>query len=65
MLINMKIENAETRVELKSICLFLNKSEANELRDTLDILIKAEDAERHAHVLSSDYTREIAVVVTS
>jgi len=60
----MKIENIETRLEIKNVCLFLKKSEAIELRNTLDALLKASDPSRHEHVPSSDYTREITVVVS-
>jgi hypothetical protein len=60
----MKIENVETRAEVKNVCLFLNKKEAAELRDTLNALIQAGDPGRHEHVPSNDYSREITVVVT-
>lgn len=60
---NMKIVDATSRAELKSVCLFLNPAEANELRDTLELLLKTNSPDRHEHVSSKDYTKEVTLVV--
>ncbi len=60
---NMKIVDTTSRVELNNVCLFLNPAEASELRDTLELLLKANNPDRHEHVSSADYTKEIILVI--
>jgi hypothetical protein len=61
----MKIVDTTSRAELKSVCLFLDLNEAGELRDTLELLLKANNPDRHEHVSSADYTKEVTLVVNS
>ncbi len=60
----MKIENMATKEEWEKIVLHLTKSEAIELRDSLEMLIKENRLGRPEHVPSRDFRKEIAVVIS-
>jgi predicted DNA-binding protein (UPF0251 family) len=46
--------------ELQRVGLALTEAEARELRDTLEILLE-DPGERHEHVSSADFQRELTV----
>jgi hypothetical protein len=56
----MKIDDTRNNRELSHVGLGLTEMEARELRDTLDTLL-ADPGERHEHVSSSDFQRELTV----
>jgi hypothetical protein len=49
---------------LTTAYLWLTVSEAAELRDTLNQLLRQEDFEGHHHVSSADYKTEVTVSLT-
>ena len=57
----MKIENMVTKEQLDKVVLQLTASEAAELRDSLDTLLRNRDTMRHEHVPSGDFKKEITV----
>ena len=56
----MQIDDTANNRELKHVGLGLTEAEASELRDTLATLLENSD-ERHEHVSSSDFNRELTV----
>ena len=56
----MQITDAADNRELNHVGLGLTEAEARELRDTLTTLLE-DSGERHEHVSSSDYKRELTV----
>ena len=60
----MRIEGA-TGDRLSQVHLWLTPSEASELRDGLDDLVRRSDPSWHAHVSSSDYETEISIALDS
>lgn len=57
----MRILDQDTDRSCNRIVMFLTRSEANELRDSLEALIAAAEMNRHEHVTSSDQRKEITV----
>lgn len=60
----MHLEGLESGRELQSVGLGLTASEAEDLRGSLSVLLGG-DRERHEHVSSSDYQREITLWLNS
>lgn len=56
----MRIDDTANGRELQHVGLGLTEAEARELRDTLEILFQ-DPAERHEHVSSADFQRELTV----
>ena len=56
----MQIDDTANSRELTHVGLGLTEAEASELRDMLTTLLE-DSGERHEHVSSSDYTRELTV----
>jgi hypothetical protein len=56
----MRIEDVNERRALPHVGLALTEAEAEELRDTLDILL-ADPGVRHEHVSAADYQTELTV----
>jgi hypothetical protein len=56
----MQIDDTANNRELRHVGLGLTETEARELRDTLDTLLE-DPNERHEHVASSDFQRELTV----
>jgi hypothetical protein len=56
----MRIDDVNGSRQLAHVGLGLTESEANELRDTLDLLL-SDPAERHEHVSSADYQTELTI----
>jgi len=55
------LDEGEDR-SLNRITLYLTMSEASEMRDTLEALL-ADPVERHEHISSSDYLKELTVCI--
>jgi GGDEF domain-containing protein len=58
----MRILDEERDVSLNRATIYLTMSEASELRDSLDALIK-DHVERHEHVPSDDYRKELTICI--
>ena len=58
----MRILDEVTDQSLSAIAIYLTTSEAEELRDSLEQLLKNWES-RHEHVSSSDYKRQITVCI--
>ena len=58
---DMRILDEQTDKPLSKITLFLTRSEAAELRDSLVAILEEGDAERHEHISSQDYLKEVTV----
>jgi hypothetical protein len=56
----MRIDDTANSRELQHVGLGLTEGEARELRDTLETLLR-DPAERHEHVSSADFQRELTV----
>ncbi len=59
----MRIYNKSQDITLKNIALFLTLEEAEELRDSLNCIIKDKETKytRHEHINDGDYTHEITI----
>jgi hypothetical protein len=62
--IDMRIDDVSENRRLSHVGLGLTHTEAEELRDVLDILLGA-DLGRHEHVSSADYQTELTLWITS
>jgi hypothetical protein len=60
----MRIENMNTKEEWNQVVIHLARSEAAELRDALETLLSSGDGARHEHIPSSDFQKEITVVLS-
>lgn len=60
----MIIENFDTREQWDRVVIHLKRSEAGELRDALNAILLSEKANRHEHVPSVDFQREITLLLT-
>jgi hypothetical protein len=62
----MRITNDDANnAEIKGVCLWLTRAEAQELIDSLEQLLdKPPGPANHHHVSSADYQREITVTLT-
>lgn len=58
----MRILDEISSASLKNITLFLTHSEASELRDSLDHILKI-PINHHAHISSNDYLKEITICI--
>ncbi|HSE31083.1 MAG TPA: hypothetical protein VLA93_05870 [Pyrinomonadaceae bacterium] len=56
----MRILDEDSNRSLRTIILYLTRSEASEFRDSVDLLL-ADGKFRHEHISSSDHSREITV----
>ncbi len=56
----MRIDDVNGSRQLAHVGLGLTEAEANELRDTLDLLLR-DPGERHEHVSGADYQAELTV----
>jgi len=56
----MQIDDTANSRELSHVGLGLTEAEASELRDTLNTLLE-DSGERHEHVSSSDFQRELTI----
>jgi hypothetical protein len=56
----MRIEKAPGE-PVRSVYIWLTRTEAGELRGTLDQMLADESLDRHEHVSSSDYQTEITL----
>lgn len=56
----MRIDDTANSEELAHVGLGLTEAEARELRDALDLLL-GDSTDRHEHVASSDFQRELTV----
>jgi hypothetical protein len=60
----MRIFDEDNKKSIKNVSIFLTKSEAQEIVDSLnDILEKSQHNADHAHINGIDYKREITVCV--
>ena len=57
----MRIDDVNAGRQLAHACLGLTPSEAEELYDTLELLLRDTDGARHEHVSSADYQTELTV----
>ncbi len=57
----MRILDEETDKPLSKITLFLTRPEAAELRDSLEGILYKGAPERHEHISSNDYLKEVTV----
>ena len=60
----MRIDDFSEKRRLSHVGLGLTHTEAEELRNVLDVLLGA-DMERHEHVSSADYQTELTLWITS
>lgn len=58
----MRLLNQDEDKPLSRVLVFLTKSEALELRDSVDVLLE-NSAGRHEHISSEDYRKEITVCI--
>ena len=58
----MRILDDDTDRSIQTIILYLTKSEAEELRDSLNLLLE-DSSPRHEHVSSEDHRRELTVCI--
>lgn len=58
----MRILDQENDRSVKMVTLYLTKSEAAELRDSLEHIL-ADPFSRHEHTSSNDYTKEVTVCI--
>jgi hypothetical protein len=58
----MRILDEDTDRSIQTIVLYLTKSEAEELRDSLNLLLE-DSSLRHEHVSSADNRREVTVCI--
>jgi hypothetical protein len=58
----MHLVDDVSKKKLNTISIFLTLSEAQELRDTLNSLIK-KPLNNHAHISNYDYDREITIAI--
>jgi hypothetical protein len=61
--VSVRIESGRPGSQIPEVVLFLTRSEAQELKDTLEEMLRQEAPDRrwHGHVPSSDYASEITV----
>jgi hypothetical protein len=59
----MRILDDATSAALSRVTLLLKKTEASELRDSLDALLKSEAMAGHEHVPSQEFDKEITVSI--
>ena len=59
----MRIENMASLEQWEKVVLHLTVSEAGELRDSLDAILRTPTSRRHEHVTSPDMRYEITVVL--
>jgi hypothetical protein len=57
----MRILNRDIEAKVNEITLYLTKSEAEELRDSLIGLLTEKSVGNHRHIASSDYSKEVTV----
>ena len=58
----MRILDEDNDKAINAVILYLTKSEASELKDSLKQIL-AEPIGRHEHISSSDYTKEVTVCI--
>ena len=58
----MRLLNQDDDKPLHRVLVFLTKTEALELRDSIDVLLE-DSAGRHEHISSEDYRKEITVCI--
>lgn len=58
----MRFLDEESNRILNRVSVFLTESEANELRDTLDLLLKDSNV-HHEHVSSDDFQKELTISI--
>ena len=58
----MRILDEDTDRSITTIVLYLERSEAEELRDSLNLLLE-DSSQRHEHVSSEDNRREVTVCI--
>lgn len=58
----MRLLSQDDDKPLHRILVFLTKTEALELRDSVDVLLKDSTA-RHEHISSEDYRKELTVCI--
>lgn len=59
----MRILDQDEDRALKRVTVYLTLSEASEMRGSLDALLLEQRAERHEHVPSEDYRKEVTLCV--
>lgn len=60
----MRIYDEDSDRTIKRVTLFLERDEASELRDSLEVLLgRDRNKEGHEHVSSKDYQKEIIVCI--
>ena len=59
---HLRLFNDERQQPLKDVTLYLTKSEASELRDSIEGLL-SRPPDDHTHVPSDDFSREITVCI--
>lgn len=58
----MRILNKDTDAKVDRIIIYLTKSEANELKDSIVGLLENPES-NHEHVSSSDYQKELTITI--
>lgn len=59
----MRILECSTDQSVKNIILYLNKEEAKELYDSIEILIQGNDDASHAHINDSTFEHEVTLLI--
>ena len=57
----MRILNQDSDSKIDEVTLYLTRSEAEDLRDSLDALIKTSSFRNHRHVSTADHAKTITV----
>lgn len=58
----MRILDEDIDQSVNGVIIYLTKSEALEMRDSLEQILTAPDG-RHEHISSSDYTKEVTICI--
>jgi hypothetical protein len=58
----VRILDENTDRSVNAVIIYLTKSEASEMRDSLEQIL-ANPIDRHEHISSSDYTKEVTICI--
>ena len=61
----MRMIDLDRKCTTKSLSLFLTVSEATQLKDELQALLKNPEAQEHFHIYSTDNTRELSCSIVT
>jgi hypothetical protein len=59
----MRIYNLDSDKKVNKVIIYLTPDEAQEMRDSLELLINNKEKHHHEHIPDSDFKREITVCI--